>query len=66
VQILESSKLFELAHKYAEIGVQFNPDNFDAWRVFYLITNSSQEEKAIALMNMKRLDPKNSNVLGNP
>jgi hypothetical protein len=66
VQILESSKLFELAHKYAEIGVQFNPDNFDAWRVFYLITNSSQEEKAIALKNMKRLDPKNSNVLGNP
>jgi O-antigen ligase len=66
VQILESSKLFDLAHKYAEIGVQFNPDNFDAWRVFYLITNSSQEEKAIALENMKRLDPKNSNVLGNP
>jgi len=66
VQILESSKLFELAHKYAEIGVQFNPDNFDAWRVFYLITNSSQEEKTIALKNMKRLDPKNSNVLGNP
>jgi hypothetical protein len=66
VQILESSKLFDLAHKYAEIGVRFNPDNFDAWRVFYLITNSSQEEKAIALENMKRLDPKNSNVLGNP
>jgi O-antigen ligase len=66
VQILESSKLFELAHKYAEIGVQFNPDNFDAWRVFYFVSKSSAEEKAIALENMKRLDPKNSNVLGNP
>jgi hypothetical protein len=64
VQLLEGSKLYDLAHKYAQIGVQFNPDNFDAWRVFYLITNSSQEEKAIALENMKRLDPKNSNVLG--
>jgi len=66
VQILESSKLFELAHKYAEIGVQFNPDNFDAWRVFYFVSKSSAEEKALALENMKRLDPKNSNVLGNP
>ena len=65
VQLLEESKLYDLAHKYAEIGVQFNPDNFDAWRVFYFISKSSQEEKAIALENMKRLDPKNSNVLGN-
>jgi O-antigen ligase len=66
VQLLESSKLFDLAYKYAEIGVQFNPDNFDAWRVFYFVSKSSAEEKALALENMKRLDPKNSNVLGNP
>jgi hypothetical protein len=66
VQLLESSKLYDLAHKYAEIGVQFNSDNFDAWRVFYFVSKSSAEEKAIALENMKRLDPKNSNVLGNP
>jgi hypothetical protein len=64
VQLLESSKLFDVSLKYARIGVKFNSDNFDAWRVLYLITNSSPEEKAIALENMKRLDPKNSNVLG--
>jgi hypothetical protein len=64
VQLLESSKLYDLALKYARIGVEFNPDNFDAWRVLYLISKSSPEEKADALENMKRLDPKNPNVLG--
>jgi hypothetical protein len=64
VQLLESSKLFDISLKYAQIGVQFNPDNFDAWRVLYLISKSSTEEKAVALENMKRLDPKNPNVLG--
>jgi O-antigen ligase len=64
VQLLEESKLFDLAHKYALVGVEFNPHNFDAWRVLYLITKSSPEEKAKALENMKRLDPKNPNVLG--
>jgi hypothetical protein len=64
VQLLESSRLYDLALKYAQIGVEFNSDNFDAWRVLYLITKSSPEEKALALENMKRLDPKNPNVLG--
>jgi hypothetical protein len=64
VQILEGSKLYDLAYKYAQIGVEFNPNNFDAWKVLYVITNSSPEDKALALENMKRLDPNNPNVLG--
>jgi hypothetical protein len=64
VQLFESSKLYDLAYKYAQIGVEFNPDNFDSWKVFYLITNSTAEDKARALENMKRLDPNNPNVLG--
>jgi hypothetical protein len=64
VQLLEGSKFYDLALKYAQIGVQFNPDNFDSWRVLYLISKSSAEEKSIALENMKRLDPKNPNALG--
>ena len=64
VQLLEQSKLFDLALKYAQIGVEFNPDNFDSWKVMYLISKSSPEQKALALENMKRLDPKNPNVLG--
>jgi hypothetical protein len=64
VQLLEGSKLYDLALKYSQIAVEFNPNNFDSWKVLYLITNSSPEEKALALENMKRLDPKNPNVLG--
>jgi hypothetical protein len=64
VQLLESSKLYDLAYKYAQISVQFNPDNFDSWKMFYFISKSSAAEKAIALENMKRLDPNNPNVLG--
>lgn len=64
VQLFESSKLPDLALKYAKIGVEFNPDHFDSWRVLYFISKSSPEEKALALENMKRLDPNNPNVLG--
>jgi hypothetical protein len=64
IQLLESSKLFDLAYKYALIAVDFNPNNFDSWRVLYLITNSTAEDKVRAMENMKRLDPNNPNVLG--
>ncbi len=64
VQLLESSKLYDLAYKYAKIGLEFNPDHFDSWKMFYLISKTTAEEKALALENMKRLDPNNPNVLG--
>ena len=64
VQLLESSKLNDLALKYAKIGVEFNPDHFDSWKMLYFISKSSPEDKALALENMKRLDPNNPNVLG--
>jgi O-antigen ligase len=64
VQLLESSKLPDLALKYARIGIEFNPNHFDSWKVLYFISKSSPEEKALALENMKRLDPNNPNVLG--
>jgi len=62
VQLLEGSKLFDLALKYAKVAVEFNSDHYDSWRVLYFITNSSPEDKASALENMKRLDPKNPDV----
>jgi O-antigen ligase len=64
VVTFENSKLFDLAHQYALEGVKFNPDYFDAWKVLYLASKSTQEERELALANMKRLDPKNPNVLG--
>jgi hypothetical protein len=63
-QIFEGSKLYDLAYKYAKIGVEFNPGSFDAWRVLYSVSKSTPEEKALALEEMKRLDPNNPNVLG--
>ena len=64
VELLENSKLPDLALKYAKIAVEFNPDHFDSWKMYYYISKSSPEEKATALENMKRLDPNNPNVLG--
>lgn len=64
VQMLEGSKLPDLAVKYARIAVEFNPDHFDSWKMLYFVSKSTPEEKAQALAQMKRLDPNNPNVLG--
>jgi len=61
-QSLEQSKLPDIAHKYALIGVEFNPDYFEAWKTLYFATNATVEEKSRALENLKRLDPLNTDV----
>jgi O-antigen ligase len=63
VSILENSKLPDVAYEYAKKAVEFNPESFDSWRTLYVVTNSTATDKELALTNMKRLDPKNSNVL---
>jgi O-antigen ligase len=60
--ILENSKLYDQAHKYALLGTQFNPNYFDGWYILYSVKNSSESERALALQNMKRLDPHNPDV----
>ena len=62
IQTLESSSLFDLSHKYALEAVAWNPEAFELWKVLYLLKNSTVEEKALALRNMKRLDPLNPDV----
>jgi len=62
IQAFESSNLPDLAHKYAQAAVKFDPEDFQLWKVFYLISAATPEEKAIALANMKRLDPLNPDV----
>jgi hypothetical protein len=66
IQLFESNKLPDYAYKYAKIAVEFNPNSFDAWRLLYYISKSTQADKDLALQNMKRLDPKNPNVLDAP
>lgn len=63
VQLFERSKLYAQAYTYARKGVEFNPDYFDAWKMLYSVTNSTEADKAEALANMKRLDPRNPDVL---
>ena len=62
IQTLESSNLFDLSHKYALEAVAWNPEAFELWKVLFLLKNSTVEEKALALRNMKRLDPLNPDV----
>ena len=64
VGIFEKSQLPDQAYKYAKIAVEFNPNDFDSWKILYSISKSSPEEKADALANMKRLDPLNPALQG--
>jgi hypothetical protein len=63
MQLLEQSQLGDKAYFYAKKGVEFNPDYFDAWKVLYFASKSTEQDKAQALRNMKRLDPFNPDVL---
>jgi hypothetical protein len=66
VSIAENSKLPDVAYEYAKKAVEFNPESFDSWRTLYAISKSTPQDKELALANMKRLDPKNTNVLNTP
>jgi hypothetical protein len=59
IQLFEQSNLTDLSHKYALQAIKFNPDAYDLWRILSLLKNSSAEEKNLALINMRRLDPLN-------
>jgi hypothetical protein len=62
IEILERSNLPDLARKYALDAARWNPESFEIWKILYLIRNSTAEDKALALENMKRLDPLNPDV----
>ncbi len=60
--ILENSKLYDQALQYALRATEFNPENFDSWNALYSVQKSTPEQKRVALANMKRLDPHNSEL----
>ena len=64
ISLFEQNKFYDLALKYAKVAVEFNPNDFDSWKMYYSISKSTPEEKAIAFENMKRLDPLNPAYLG--
>lgn len=59
VLILAKSGLDEKAFNYVKQGINYNKDYYEAWRLMYFSNLSSEKEKALALSNLKRLDPKN-------
>ena len=61
-QLLANNNLLPQAHQVALEAVSFNPDSFENWRNLYFLSNSTPEEKAKALENLKRLDPLNQEV----
>ena len=65
-QLFESNKLYDQAYKYAKIGVEFNPDSFDAWKLLYYVQKSTQVDKDLAKQNLERLDPKNKMIFDVP
>lgn len=62
VQLFATNNLLEQAREVALKATEYNPDYFDAWKVLYFLSNATEEEKALALENMKRLDPLNPDV----
>ena len=65
-QLFESNKLYDQAYKYAKIGVEFNPDYFDAWKILYYIQKSTPEDRELAKKNLMRIDPMNKNIFDVP
>jgi hypothetical protein len=65
-QLFESNKFYDQAYKYAKIGVEFNPDFFDAWKMLYYIQKSTPEERELAKQNLLRIDPMNKNIFDVP
>ncbi len=62
IQLFEQSNLTELSHKHALEAVAFNPNAYDLWKLLSLLKNTTEEEKKMALLNMRRLDPLNPNL----
>jgi hypothetical protein len=62
VGVFEANGLADLAHKYGVKAVTFNPGNYESWRILYQLSKSTEDERALALSKMKRLDPLNPNV----
>jgi hypothetical protein len=62
IQAFEGSGLFEISHRYALEAVSWNPEAYELWRILYLIKNSTDSERKLAVENMRRLDPLNPDV----
>ena len=63
VSAFESNQAYDLAYAYARRAVEFNPNDFQSWRLLLSISKSSEAEKELAFETMKRLDPRNPELV---
>jgi O-antigen ligase len=63
VVAFESRQAYDLAYTYARRAVEFNPNDFQSWRLLLSISKSSEAEKELAFETMKRLDPRNPELV---
>lgn len=61
--ILQNSNFPAEAREYALKGIEFNPDYFESYYMLYMLPNSTEQEKEMAMANMKRIDPNNPDLL---
>ena len=47
-----------------DLGIQKFPRSFSTWRLYYQLPIATSEEKAIALAQMRALDPYNDSLKG--
>jgi len=60
--LLEQNNFGDLAHKYALQGVKFNSHSYEAWKLLYILRNSTPADRELALSKMRELDPLNPNL----
>jgi hypothetical protein len=65
IGVFETNGFYDLAHKYALVAVEFNPDSYETWRTLSLVKNATEQERSLANAEMKRLDPLNPALRGN-
>jgi O-antigen ligase len=63
VVAFETRQAYDLAYAYARRAVEFNPNDFQSWRLLLSISKSSEAEKELAFETMKRLDPRNPELV---
>lgn len=60
--VLERNKFYKEAHEIASTATQNFKDSFEVWSFLLTLTNSTNEDKAKAKVEMKRLDPLNPSL----
>ena len=63
VGVFETNGFSDLAYKYAIEAVSFNPNSYETWRTITLLSKSTEQEKSDALVQMKKLDPLNPDLM---